>query len=180
MASNTTMSSRSPVSSPPMEVSEWHVAMADIKGDSTRRRDGYCNGTANNFGSWDGSTTHRFSPSSVQVPVCRNNHLYMCTEYYLTSKTKRQSAQSTCFTYQTNTFDGRHNTTIWQTNFICWSTVSETTVSHITCSKDTDVCNVCKLHRETNFKFLLYISTCQNTYIGDGCTKWQNQDSELA
>jgi len=49
MASNITMSSGSPVRSPPMKVSEWQVAMTAIKGDSTGRSNGSYNGSANNF-----------------------------------------------------------------------------------------------------------------------------------
>jgi hypothetical protein len=66
-----------------MKVSEWQVAMAAIKGDSTGRSDGSCNGLADSVQSemaaqpTDGSTTHRCSLSSVKVPVCRNNHLYV-------------------------------------------------------------------------------------------------------
>ena len=49
VASNITMSSGSPVSSPPVKVSEWQLATAAIQSDSTGRRDGSCNGSANNF-----------------------------------------------------------------------------------------------------------------------------------
>jgi hypothetical protein len=82
-----------------MKVSEWQVAMAAMKGDSTGRSDGSCTGSAWNFESSDGSTPQRFSPSSVKVPVCRNNNLYVF-KILFNIQNKRQN--TVCLFYITN------------------------------------------------------------------------------
>jgi len=43
-------------------------------------------------------------------------------------------------------------------------TVSGTTVSHNTWIQDINFCNMCKLHRKTNFKFLWHISAHIRTH----------------
>lgn len=75
VASNIMMSSGSPVSFPSTTVSEWQVAMVAMKGDSTGKTAGSRTGSSQNFEFWDGNILHKFSPSSVKVPVYINNNI---------------------------------------------------------------------------------------------------------